>query len=87
MEESIKDFLQEELERLNRIEKNYEKQIEKYPRGSFVRKKVGKYEYVCLKYRIPGKKNPKEVYIKKDELDHVKRKIEERDLSERKKTL
>lgn len=71
--------LNEELDRLNKLKKNYEKQIAKLPKGSLIRKNIKGNIYYYLNYRQEKKKIFK--YIVKlpgKELENLLDKIEER---------
>lgn len=71
--------LNEELDRLNKLKKNYEKQIAKLPKGSLIRKNIKGNIYYYLNYRQEKKKIFK--YIGKlpgKKLENLLDKIEER---------
>jgi hypothetical protein len=75
----LNSVLSEELDRLNKLKKNYEKQIAKLPKGSLVRKNIKGNIYYYLNYRQKKKKIFK--YIGKlsgKELENLLDKIEER---------
>ena len=75
----LNGVLNEELDRLNQLKKNYEKQIAKLPKGSLIRKNVKGNIYYYLNYRQEKKKIFK--YIGKlpgEELGNLLGKIEER---------
>jgi len=68
----LNSVLNEELDRLNKLKKNYEKQIAKLPKGSLIEKNIKGNIYYYLNYRkyigkLPGK-----------ELENLLDKIEER---------
>lgn len=75
----LNGVLNEELDRLNQLKKNYEIQIVKLPKGSLIRKNVKGNIYYYLNYRQEKKKIFK--YIGKlpnKELENLLDKIEER---------
>jgi len=75
----LNGVLNEELDRLNQLKKNYEKQIAKLPKGSLIRKNIKGNIYYYLNYRQEKKKIFK--YIGKlpgKELENLLDKIEER---------
>ena len=75
----LNGVLNEELDRLNKLKKNYEKQIAKLPKGSLIRKNIKGNMYYYLNYRQGKKKIFK--YIGKlpsKELENLLDKIEER---------
>ena len=75
----LNGVLIEELDRLNKLKKNYEKQIAKLPKGSLIRKNIKGNIYYYLNYRQEKKKIFK--YIGKlpgKELENLVDKIEER---------
>lgn len=75
----LNSVLNEELDRLNKLKKNYEKQIAKLPKGSLIRKNIKENIYYYLNYRQEKKKIFK--YIGKlpgKELENLLDKIEER---------
>ena len=75
----LNGVLNEELDRLNQLKKNYEKQIVKLPKGSLIRKNVKGNIYYYLNYRQEKKKIFK--YIGKlpnKELKNLLDEIEER---------
>jgi len=75
----LNGVLNEELDRLNQLKKNYEKQIAKLPKGSLIRKNIKGNIYYYLNYRQEKKKIFK--YIGKlpgKEFENLLDKIEER---------
>jgi len=75
----LNGVLNEELDRLNKLKKNYEKQIAKLPKGSLIEKNIKGNIYYYLNYRQEKKKIFK--YIGKlpgKELGNLLDKIEER---------
>lgn len=77
--EILNGVLKEELERLKKLEKSYEEKIAELPRGSLIKKTIKGKIYYYLNYR----KEKKGVFeyvgkLKKEELDGMKKKIEER---------
>ena len=75
----LNGVLKEELDRLNQLKKNYEKQIAKLPKGSLIRKNIKGNIYYYFNYRQEKKKIFK--YIGKlpgKELENLLDKIEER---------
>ena len=75
----LNSVLNEELDRLNKLKKNYEKQIAKLPKGSLIRKNIKGNIYYYLNYRQEKKKIFK--YLGKlpgKELENLLDKIEER---------
>jgi len=75
----LNGVLNEELDRLNKLKKSYEKQIAKLPKGSLIRKNIKGNIYYYLNYRQEKKKIFK--YIGKlpgKELENLFAKIEER---------
>jgi len=75
----LNSVLNEELDRLNKLKRNYEKQIAKLPKGSLIRKNIKGNIYYYLNYR-QEKKNIFR-YIGKlsgKELENLLDKIEER---------
>lgn len=47
----LKGILEEELERCKRLEKSYDRELAKLPKGSLVLKKINKGQYYYLIYR------------------------------------
>ena len=47
----IKGVLEEELERNERMTRRYKQELEKLPKGSIVKRKIGNQEYYYLSYR------------------------------------
>ena len=75
----LKSVLSEELDRLNKLKKNYEKQIAELPKGSLIRKSVKGNIYYYLNYRQEKKNIFKYIgKLPKKELDILFDKIEER---------
>jgi len=75
----LNGVLNEELDRLNKLKKNYEKQIAKLPKGSLIRKNVKGNIYYYLNYRQEKKKIFKYIgKLPKKELGNLLDKIEER---------
>ena len=75
----LNGVLNEELDRINQLKKNYEKQIAKLPNGSLIRKNIKGNIYYYLNYRQEKKNIFK--YIGKlpgKELGNLLGKIEER---------
>jgi len=75
----LNSVLNEELDRLNKLKRNYEKQIAKLPKGSLIRKNIKGNIYYYLNYRQEEKKIFE--YIGKlpgKELKNLSDKIEER---------
>ena len=75
----LNSVLNEELDRLNKLKKNYEKQITKLPKGSLIKKNIKGNIYYYLNYRQEKKKIFK--YIGKlpgKEFENLLDKIEER---------
>lgn len=75
----IKDILSEEKERLEKIIKSYEKEIDNLPRGYISLKEINNNKYVYRSYRQKDK--VKSVYLGKPGSDKVKKvqeKIKER---------
>lgn len=77
--EILNGVLKEELERLKKLEKSYEKKIAELPRGSLIKKNIKGNIYHYLNYR----KGKKGVFtyvgkLKKGELDNMEKKIAER---------
>ena len=75
----LNGVLNEELDRLNKLKKSYEKQIAKLPKGSLIEKNIKGNIYYYLNYRQEKKKIFK--YIGKlpgKELENLFAKIEER---------
>jgi len=52
----LNSVLNEELDRLNKLKRNYEKQIAKLPKGSLIRKNIKGNIYYYLNYRQEEKK-------------------------------
>ena len=77
--EILNGVLKEELERLKELEKNYEEKIAKLPKGSLIKKNIKGNIYYYLNYR-QGKKGVFEYLgkLKKEEIDKIKKEIEER---------
>lgn len=67
----IKHIISEEHDRLEKLIKNYEKQLEKYPKGSIVNKKISGKSYSYIVQRDNGK--VKTTYIGKSDSDEVKK--------------
>ena len=75
----LNGVLNEELDRLNQLKKNYEKQIAKLPKGSLIRKNVKGNIYYYLNYRQEKKKIFKYIgKLSNKELENLLDKIEER---------
>lgn len=75
----LNGVLNEELDRLNKLKKNYEKQIAKLPKGSLIRKNVKGNIYYYLNYRQEKKKIFKYIgKLPRKELGNLLDKIEER---------
>lgn len=75
----LNGVLNEELDRLNQLKKNYEKQIAKLPKGSLIRKNVKGNIYYYLNYRQEKKKIFKYIgKLPRKELEKLLDKIEER---------
>ena len=75
----LNGVLNEELDRLNKLKKNYEKQIAKLPKGSLIKKNIKGNIYYYLNYRQEKKKIFK--YIGKlhgKEFENLLDKIDER---------
>jgi len=75
----LNSVLNEELDRLNKLKKNYEKQIAKLPKGCLIKKNIKGNIYYYLNYRQEKKKIFE--YIGKlagKELKNLSDKIEER---------
>ncbi len=77
--EILNGVLKEELERLRKLKKSYEEKITEFPRGSLVKKNIKGNIYYYLNYR-KGKKGVFEYLgkLKKEELEKMKKEIEER---------
>jgi len=52
----LNSMLSEELDRLNKLSKNYEKQIAKLPKGSLIKKNIKGNIYYYFNYRQEKKK-------------------------------
>lgn len=75
----LNSVLNEELDRLNKLKKNYEKQIAKLPKGSLIRKNIKGNIYYYLNYRQEKKKIFKYIgKLPRKELENLLDKIEER---------
>lgn len=75
----LNSVLNEELDRLNKLKKNYEKQIAKLPKGSLIRKNIKENIYYYLNYRQEKKKIFKYIgKLPRKELENLLDKIEER---------
>ena len=75
----LNSVLNEELDRLNKLKKNYEKQIAKLPKGSLIRKNIKGNIYYYLNYRQEKKKIFKYIgKLSRKELENLLDKIEER---------
>jgi hypothetical protein len=74
----IKDVLQEEKERLERMEKAYLKKIEELPKGSVIMKKIGNKRYPYLTYRKDNKIVWDYLKLNDEELEELKANIEKR---------
>ena len=75
----LNSVLNEELDRLNKLKKNYEKQIAKLPKGSLIRKNIKGNIYYYLNYRQEKKKIFKYIgKLSKKKLENLLDKIEER---------
>ena len=67
----IKHIISEEHDRLKKLIKKYEKQLEKYPKGSIVNKKISGKSYSYIVKRDNGK--VKTTYIGKSDSVEVKK--------------
>ncbi len=75
----LNSVLNEELDRLNKLKKNYEKQIAKLPKGSLIRKNIKGNIYYYLNYRQEKKKIFKYIgKLSRKELENLLDKIEKR---------
>lgn len=75
----LNGVLNEELDRLNKLKKNYEKQIAKLPKGSLIRKNIKGNIYYYLNYRQEKKKIFRYIgKLPRKELENLLDKIEER---------
>jgi len=75
----LNSVLNEELDRLNKLKKNYEKQIAKLPKGSLIRKNIKGNIYYYLNYRQEKKKIFKYIgKLARKKLENLLDKIEER---------
>lgn len=75
----LNSVLNEELDRLNKLKKNYEKQIAKLPKGSLIRKNIKGNIYYYLNYRQEKKKIFRYIgKLPRKELENLLDKIEER---------
>ena len=75
----LNGVLNEELDRLNKLKKNYEKQIAKLPKGSLIRKNIKRNIYYYLNYRQEKKKIFRYIgKLPRKELENLLDKIEER---------
>lgn len=75
----LNGVLNEELDRLNKLKKNYEKQIAKLPKGSLIRKNIKGNIYYYLNYRQEKKKIFKYIgKLPRKELENLLDRIEER---------
>jgi len=75
----LNGVLNEELYRLNKLKRNYEKQIAKLPKGSLIKKNIKGNIYYYLNYRQEKKKIFKYIgKLPKKELENLLDKIEER---------
>ncbi|MCK5767108.1 MAG: hypothetical protein KAH35_01865 [Candidatus Atribacteria bacterium] len=75
----LNSVLSEELDRLNKLKKNYEKQIAKLPKGSLIRKNIKGNIYYYLNYRQEKKKIFKYIgKLSKKKLENLLDKIEKR---------
>jgi len=75
----LNSVLNEELDRLNKLKKNYDIQISKLPKGSLIRKNIKGNIYCYLNYRQEKKKIFKYIgKLPKKELDNLLDKIDER---------
>lgn len=52
---AIREILEEELENSLRMERNYSRAIARIPKGSLVRKRIGRGEYLYLAKRVGQK--------------------------------
>jgi hypothetical protein len=78
MESVVKELLLDELRRVENMEKAFEKQISKYPKGSIQIKKINGKQYPYLCYREGGKVVSKYLKVSPIELEIVKKRIQER---------
>jgi len=75
----LNSVLNEELDRLNKLKKNYEKQIAKLPKGSLIRKNIKGNIYYYLNYRQEKKKIFKYIgKLARKKVENLLDKIEER---------
>ena len=75
----LNGVLNEELDRLNKLKENYEKQIAKLPKGSLIRKNIKGNIYYYLNYRQEKKKIFKYIgKLARRKLENLLDKIEER---------
>ena len=72
----FREMLQEELERQERLEQMYLRDLEKLPKGSIQVKKLNGKEYYYLMYRDGN--SVKSNYIQGNDIDIIKEKILER---------
>jgi hypothetical protein len=77
--DTLNSILQEELNRLKSLKENYEHELQKFPKGCFIEKKIKGNLYYYLNYRS-GKKSVYKYLGKLDEKDVLllKNKIEQR---------
>lgn len=77
--EILNGILKEELERLKKLKKSYERKISKLPKGSLVRKEIKGHIYYYLNYREGNKGIFKYLgKLNEKELEELKKKISER---------
>jgi len=75
----LNGVLNEELDRLNKLKRNYEKQIAKLPKGSLIRKNIKGNIYYYLNYRQEKKNIFRYIgKLPRKELENLLDKIEER---------
>ena len=77
--EVLDGILKEELNRLNKLKKEYEDKLKKLPKGSLIKKEIKKNIYYYLNYR-DGKKSVFKYLGKldKEEISRIKNNIDER---------
>lgn len=72
----IRSYLQDELDRLNRMEVAYQKRLEELPKGKVYYKSINEKKYPYLQHRLGYKL--KSEYIKGDRLESIQKDLRER---------
>lgn len=74
----IKNVLEEELERLERMQKTYEEKIDSLPKGVVQMKVIQNKQYPYLMFRVGNKVKTQYLKLNREEIQELKEKIEQR---------